>query len=64
MRFVESGDVGLVKQAIDENTKGVFVESISSTELLVSDIEGLAAVAHEAGVPLVVYLLHSPICYS
>jgi O-acetylhomoserine/O-acetylserine sulfhydrylase len=64
MRFVESGDVELVKQAIDENTKGVFVESISSAELLVSGIEAFAAVAHEAGVPLIVYLLQSLICYS
>ena len=58
IRFVESGDMELVKQAIDENTKGVFVESIPSTELLVSDLETIAAVAHEAGVPLVVYSLH------
>ncbi|TVY54523.1 Sulfhydrylase FUB7 [Lachnellula cervina] len=54
VRFVESGDVDLVGQAIDGNTKGVFVESISSTDLLVSNIAALATVAHEAGVPLVV----------
>lgn len=57
VRFVESGDVDLVGQAIDGNTKGVFVESISSTDLLVSNIAALATVAHEAGVPLVVYSL-------
>jgi len=34
----------------------VFVDSISSTDLLVSDIKALAAVAHRAGVPLVVYV--------
>ncbi|TVY87780.1 Homocysteine synthase [Lachnellula willkommii] len=54
VRFVESGDVELVGRAIDGDTKGVFVESISSTDLLVSDIAALATVAHEAGVPLIV----------
>ena len=53
-RFVEIKDINLVRQAIDESTKGVFVESISSTNLLVSDIAALAAVAHEVGVPLIV----------
>ncbi|PMD26582.1 O-acetylhomoserine/O-acetylserine sulfhydrylase [Hyaloscypha hepaticicola] len=50
-RFVESGQV---VQAIDEHTKGVFVESISCTDLLVADIKSLAGAAHKAGVPLVV----------
>ncbi|TVY22394.1 Sulfhydrylase FUB7 [Lachnellula hyalina] len=54
VRFVESGDVDCIRQAIDGNTKGVFVESISSTDLLVSDISTLAVVAHNAGVPLIV----------
>ncbi|TVY36405.1 Homocysteine synthase [Lachnellula subtilissima] len=54
VRFVESGDVDCIRQAIDGNTKGVFVESISSTDLLVSDIAALAVVVHEAGVPLIV----------
>jgi O-acetylhomoserine/O-acetylserine sulfhydrylase len=53
-QFVESGEIGQLKQAIDENTKGVFVESISNSDLLVSDIEALASLAHEAGVPLIV----------
>jgi len=53
-RFVESGDVELIRKAVDQNTKGVFVESISS-DLVVSDIQVLATVAHDAGVPLIVY---------
>jgi O-acetylhomoserine/O-acetylserine sulfhydrylase len=55
-RFVESGLAGHVDKAINEHTKAVFMESMSSPELLVSDIEHLAAVAHKAGVPLVVYV--------
>lgn len=53
-RVVEDGDVDGVRKAIDENTKAVFVESISSENLLVADIEALASVAHDGGVPLVV----------
>jgi O-acetylhomoserine/O-acetylserine sulfhydrylase len=50
-RFVESDQV---EQAIDEHTKAVFVESISSTDLLVADIKHFAGAAHKCGVPLVV----------
>ncbi|TVY39191.1 Homocysteine synthase, partial [Lachnellula occidentalis] len=53
-RFAESGDGELIRKAINEHTKGVLVESISSTDLLVSDIATLAVVAHGAGVPLIV----------
>lgn len=53
-RFVESGDINEVRKLIDKHTKAVFVESISSTDLRVSDIEALAKVAHENGVPLIV----------
>ncbi|KAE9372224.1 hypothetical protein N431DRAFT_408314 [Stipitochalara longipes BDJ] len=52
--FVEGGKTDHVERAIDEHTKAVFVESISSTDLLMSDIKALATVAHKAGVPLVV----------
>ncbi|PMD56540.1 homocysteine synthase CysD [Hyaloscypha bicolor E] len=53
-RFIENGQINHVEKAIDEHTKAVFVESISSTDLLMSDIKALAAVAHNLGVPLVV----------
>jgi len=55
-RFVDGGNTNHVLQAIDEHTKAVFIESVSSTELLVSDTNALADVAHQAGVPLVVYV--------
>jgi O-acetylhomoserine/O-acetylserine sulfhydrylase-like pyridoxal-dependent enzyme len=53
-RFIENGQINHVEKAIDEHTKAVFVESISSTDLLMSDIKALAAVAQNLGVPLVV----------
>ncbi|KAH8593720.1 Cys/Met metabolism PLP-dependent enzyme-domain-containing protein [Bisporella sp. PMI_857] len=40
--------------AIDENTKAVYIESIGNPKYNVPDIEAIAKVAHEHGVPLVV----------
>ncbi len=40
--------------AITPATKAVFVESIANPSGEIADLEGLAAIAHEAGVPLVV----------
>lgn len=39
---------------IDENTKAVYAESMGNPTCAVIDIEALAAVAHNAGVPLVI----------
>ena len=39
---------------IDDRTKGVFIESMGNPTCAVLDIEGVAAVAHAAGVPLIV----------
>lgn len=39
---------------VDERTKGVYVESMGNPTCAVADLEALAAVAHAAGVPLVV----------
>jgi O-acetylhomoserine (thiol)-lyase len=42
------------RAAVRPNTKAFFAETISNPQIDVLDIEGVAAVAHEAGVPLVV----------
>jgi O-acetylhomoserine (thiol)-lyase len=52
-RFVESGDIGEVRKAIDDNTSAVFAESIASEGLLITDIEEISGVAHGLGVPLI-----------
>ena len=52
-RFVESGDVGEVRKAIDDNTNAVFAESIAGEGLLITDIDEIAEVAHDLGVPLI-----------
>jgi O-acetylhomoserine (thiol)-lyase len=47
-------DLAALEAQITEQTKAVFIESISNPLGLVADIEALAAVAHRHGIPLVV----------
>ena len=42
------------KAAINERTRAVFVESIANPGGIITDIEKVAKIAHEAGVPLIV----------
>ncbi len=43
-----------IKAGIDGNTRAVFIESIANPGGIVTDIETIAGIAHEAGVPLIV----------
>jgi O-acetylhomoserine (thiol)-lyase len=52
--FVAPGDLDAVRAALRENTRALFVETIGNPNGNVADIAALAAIAHEAGVPLVV----------
>ena len=52
--FVRGTDPADYAAAITERTKGMFVEVVSNPSGEVADLEGLAAVAHDAGVPLIV----------
>ena len=53
--FVEDpDDLGSWRAAVRPNTKLFFAETISNPKQDVLDIEGVAAVAHEVGVPLIV----------
>jgi len=52
--FVDVDDLDAVKKAITEKTKLIFVESLANPGGVISDIEGLAKIANEAGIPLVV----------
>ena len=53
-RFVDIHDLDQVRRAIDDGTRLLFVETIGNPQLDVPDLEALAAIAHEAGIPLVV----------
>ncbi|KAJ7584403.1 Cys/Met metabolism PLP-dependent enzyme-domain-containing protein [Mycena floridula] len=52
--FVTGTDPAEYAAAIDEKTKAIYVESISNSDTVLADIAGLAKVAHEHGIPLVV----------
>jgi O-acetylhomoserine (thiol)-lyase len=53
-RFVDIHDLDQVRKAIDAGTRLLYVETIGNPRLDVPDFEALAAIAHEAGIPLVV----------
>ncbi|MFZ4542205.1 MAG: O-acetylhomoserine aminocarboxypropyltransferase/cysteine synthase family protein [Rickettsiales bacterium] len=52
--FVDVDDLATVKAAIKPDTKLIFIESLANPGGVISDIEGLAKIANEAGIPLVV----------
>lgn len=52
--FVEPSDTGNFAQAIQENTKAIFIETLGNPRSEVSDIEAIAEVAHAHNIPLVV----------
>jgi O-acetylhomoserine (thiol)-lyase len=52
--FVDATDPTAVAAAIGEQTKAVFVESLANPGGVVVDLEALAAIAHDARIPLVV----------
>jgi O-acetylhomoserine (thiol)-lyase len=50
----EPDDLDAWRAAIKPNTKALFAESISNPLLDILDFEGVAAVAHDAGVPVII----------
>jgi O-acetylhomoserine (thiol)-lyase len=52
--FVDPTDPANFKAAIRENTKALFIESLANPGGIVVDIEAIATVAHDAGLPLIV----------
>lgn len=54
VRFVEGDNPEAFRQAIDERTKALYVETIGDPQFNVPDFVALAHVAHEHGIPLIV----------
>ena len=54
VKFVESTDLEAYKNAVNEKTRAIYIESIGNPKLDVPDFEALADIAHKAGIPLVV----------
>ncbi|PTD94362.1 O-acetylhomoserine aminocarboxypropyltransferase [archaeon SCG-AAA382B04] len=53
VKFVDPEPEAFV-EAIDENTKGVFGETIGNPKLNILDIEEVADIAHESNIPLII----------
>jgi O-acetylhomoserine (thiol)-lyase len=60
VKFVRSNDLLGFKNAITSKTKAIYAESIGNPKLDVADLEGLAKVAHDNGIPLVLDNTVSP----
>lgn len=54
VKFVDINDTDSIQEAIDEKTRAIYIESISSIGLEIADMSAVASVAHNSGVPLVV----------
>ena len=52
--FVNIHDLDEVKAAIRPNTKALYIETLGNPSSDIPDIEALAKIAHEAGIPLVI----------
>ncbi|MFH1542512.1 MAG: homocysteine synthase [bacterium] len=60
VNFVDSSDPENFKKAITPKTKAIYVEGIGNPKLNVTDLEAIAKVAHDAGIPLIVDNTASP----
>lgn len=52
--YVDLADARALEAVIDENTRAVFLESITNPQLQVVDFEAVARIAHSRGVPVIV----------
>lgn len=52
--FVDASDLDNFKNAIRENTKAIYVESLGNPNADIVDIEALSEIAHSHGIPLIV----------
>ena len=58
VRFVDADDFDGVRAAINDKTRAIYAETVGNPKLDVVDIEKLAAIAHEHGLPLVIDNTH------
>jgi len=65
VRFVDADDYEGVRKAINDRTRAIFTESLGNPKLDVVDLEKLASIAHEHGLPIIVdNTIPSPILCS
>lgn len=53
-KFVDQSDPENFRNAIDENTRAIFLETIGNPRADLPDFEAIAEIAHEAGIPVIV----------
>ena len=53
-KFVEGQDPEVIKNAIDEKTRAVYIETIGNPQFNIPDIKKISTVCHDAGIPLIV----------
>ncbi len=54
VRFADADDFDGIRAAINDKTRAIYTESLGNPKLDVVDIERLASIAHEHGLPLVI----------
>ena len=54
VRFVDGDNFDGIKAAINSKTKALYTETLGNPKLDIADLERLAEIAHEAGIPLIV----------
>ncbi len=52
--FVDAHDLGEVENAIRENTRAIYLETLGNPNSDIPDIEAIAKIAHKNGLPLVI----------
>jgi len=60
VRFVKSNNLNAFRNAVTDKTKAIYAESIGNPKLDVADLEGIAGIAHENGIPFVLDNTASP----
>jgi len=54
VRFADADDFDGIRAAINSKTRAIYTETLGNPKLDIADIEKLAAIAHENGLPLVI----------
>ncbi len=60
VKFVKSNDLDAFSQAITSKTKALYAESIGNPKLDVADLENIAKIAHQNGIPFILDNTVSP----
>ncbi len=63
VHFVDPGDPENFRKAVNDKTRAIYIESIGNPKLDVPDIEGIAKVAHEEGLPLIIDNTVTPVLF-